>query len=375
MRRPQDISTGKNNKNNNKNKPSSKGKQKQNNNNQQVSQKKASQPNVKRTGMSPCAAEYCLCLANPFTGPAACIPSYPALLTRKTRAYAKGTFSTGTAGFGCITVTPTLGVANDQRFVLYTSSAFAGTSPTFNSTFVQGTAGNNYATSNSDYASGVFTQADSPNKLRVVSCGLRIRYAGTELNRGGYIVGFMDPNHESIMVDNAGAGKAQSTIEGYTESKRFGVDRKWKTVLFRPVDEIDNTFVTGDPTFLGAGGTVVSTPGMYYMAFYVQAASSATPLTYEWEVYANYEVTGRGVRGKTASHFDPVGHAAVHASTVTTTTLLPSEKSDSERMAEFVKHTESYLDTAMSIGGGLAHLAQRFGPAFGGAMSLMAEIL
>lgn len=317
--------------------------------------------------LSPCAREYAASLANPFTGPAACIPDYPALLTRKVRVWAKGTFATSaTTGFGCIVMDPLQGVCGDSSyFVASTTSALNSVTPTF--TQAAGGAGNTYSASNSEYSLANFDGGANGSTVRVVSAGLRVRYIGTELNRGGQIIGLTDPNHNSIMTAD-GVGKTLSDIEGNSESRRFAVDRTWKCVLFRPVDNNDNVLVSND--FM-IGDQAIFAPGHLYMTFYIQAASATTSLSYEWEAYANYEVAGRNVRGKTPSHYDPNGFASVHAATAHSNLLLPSENTEPDRVSKFLTHAEHYLNNALSWGGQIARIGNTLGP----VLSSVAEVM
>lgn len=333
--------------------------------------RKVAIPNQQQNiALSPCAREYAASLANPFTGPAACVPDYPSLLTRKVRTFSKGTLSTSsTTGFGYITMHPPNGVANDVPIVNYSTSAYTGTTALVQTPAAAGTA---FGFSNSEYTAALFSSGQVDfSRFRVVSAGLRIRYIGTELNRGGQVIGIMDPDHSSIMIDNT-TGKTQSQIEGLTESRRFPVDRDWKTVLYRPVDDIDNSMQTSEQSlWMVASGHDQFDPGFFYMTFYVIGASATTSLSYEWEAYANYEISGRNVRGKTPSHFDPTGFAAVHAATVQTDVLLPSSETPAQRVEKFTKHALSYLDTAISFGKGLGSAAKMLAPVMADVVSVL----
>lgn len=351
---------------------SSKAKKTTNSNAQQSKRKNRRKRNRKtgqdrlpmNNGLSHCAADYAAALANPFTGPLACIPDYPVLMTRKVRSFAKGVVSTGTAGFGFVAITPQNGVANDLRFCGFTDAAFTGTAPTMTTGNVTGI---NYSSSNAEYVAATF--GSGLNQYRVVSCGLRIRYVGTELDRGGQLVGYHDPQHFSIMA-SPGVGRTVSSLDGEVESRRFPVDRSWKTVLYRPVDDVDNQL---DPGTRFMGPVLdVDADGVWYMTFYILAASAATSLTYEWEAYATYEISGRNVRGKTVSHFDPPGFASVHAASVQTQLLLPSQLNDGERVTSFLREAGSYLNTAIS---GVRGFISDVTPVVSGVSSMIAEML
>jgi len=258
------------------------------------------------SNMSSGAAEYAHSLADPFTDYQACIPDYPALFTGRIHTFAKGTVSTGAAGstgFGFIVIDPSRGVVSDGSAVKLNTAASV-------LTFVNLTAGANLASfnSNSNYAtSGIGTAQLA--QYRVVSCGLRIRYIGAELNRGGILVGMHHPAHFSLHGYNI------SGLDAYSESSRLPVIREWSSVVYHPVDTDDLDWQSTFPTF-----TPASTDSSYYMGFLIQApdTSGATPMTFEWEAHWNYELSGPTVLNKEVSHVDPVGHGAVNAAAMIT---------------------------------------------------------
>lgn len=285
--------------------------------------------------------------------------------------YAKGTVQTSsTTGFGYVSVTPHLACSNQQPFVAHSTSALTTAYPSFKNGALGTT-----AVSNSEFDNSNFF-APNNTRYRVVSAGLRIRYIGTELDRGGQIILFMDPLHESVITNvstTPATGKTLATVEGYTESKRFPVDRNWKTVLYRPVDDQDNQMQDAS-NFLNNGPFLYDTnaAGFYYLNAYIQAASPTSSLNFEWEVYVNLEFTGRNVRGRIPSHFDPSGFAAVHAATVHSNQLMPSDKPDGVRVTSFLEAAEHYLDHAISFGRSVGRIIGKALPAIeGAAMALL----
>lgn len=143
------------------------------------------------------------------------------------------------------------------------------------------------------FASTDFGVAPSA-QYRVVSAGLRIRYSGTELNKGGTIRALQHPNHDSII------GLTAAQIEGYVQSKRFPVTREWSHVVYCPLTDSYNTQT-------GSGGFVAP----YAVPFQGFLVSSTSGNEFEFEYVVNYEVSGRNVRGQTVCFKDPVGYAAI----------------------------------------------------------------
>jgi len=278
--------------------------------------------------LSTCALNYARALANPFTGPLACVPSFPALLTRKMKCYAKGVLQTSnTTGVGFIYCDPSSFVASDSANNSYSSATYTGT------TFSLVGVGTNLFVSNSEYVQAQFGLSALLNQYRVVSFGIRIRYVGTELDRGGQIIGFCDPNHIAL------TGRNVADLDGEIESKRFPVDRNWITVLYRPVFAQDTDF---SYSMVPLGNAT------NYIGFILVAASATTPLSFEFEVYGNFEIVGRNVRGKTPSEVDFAGYGAVNTATVTTTHLQPNNRSAIDNEKAMVVYSNQALTSSTS---------------------------
>lgn len=297
--------------------------------------------------MSACAADYARCLANPFSGPLACIPDFPVLHSSKQRVWIKGSFSTGTSGIGYVIMTPEGGCINDAPALWYSSAAYIPT--TVDIADVNTVA----ATTNSQYPTAGIGNTRATSQYRVVGAGIRIRYMGTELNRGGFKIGVIDPTHDTLNASSVVSMRAEPT------SVEFAVGREWSQVLYRPVFSDELQFAS----------VVTNVP---YMGFMVQAASAATPLQYEFEYAAVYEYQGRNIRGMTPSHSDPTGFAAVNASSLTNPALIPNKMPDQKRetlsvqsaahyVSQGVSSVSSGLETAKSIAETGAKVAQTAG--------------
>jgi len=309
---------------------------KSNNNNSKKAQKKkkAASSVTNATAMKTlvklggCSVEYGRSLVNPFTGPVACVPTYPVSKTRKVRTFARGTFQTSaTNGFGYIVADPSRALTNDAPCVVGSNSASTQTSMDWT------VVGQNVQfLSNSEY--GFASIGDSPTQIeyKQVSAGLKVRYIGTELDRGGQIIGLQDQNHASVFQRNI------SSVDGEETSRRFAIDRKWKRVLFRPLEGSDLDFLDALSTYT-PGPTDMS----FFMCFVIQAPNVTTSLSFEFEFFANFEVIGRNVRGLTTSHVDPVGAAAVQAVVAVGENLYPTDANSGELEARVVKQMADYV--------------------------------
>jgi hypothetical protein len=280
--------------------------------------------------MGGCSVEYGRSLVNPFTGPSACVPTYPVSKTRKMRVFTRGTFSTSnTTGFGFVVADPQRGVCNDLNTVF--ASLASGVQANVDWTTAGNAAG---ANSNSDYAFAQLGEGNTQFNYKVVSCGLKIRYTGTELDRGGQLIGLQDQDHQSMYL------RTLASIDGEETSRRFPVNRKWKRVLYRPLDSHDLDFQSAVYTY-----TAAPTDVNFYMAFICQAPDPAVSLVFEWEYFSNYEIIGRNVRGLTDSHVDPVGAAAAQAVVAVGTNLYPTELDSGELEGKMVHDMANYVHT------------------------------
>jgi hypothetical protein len=277
--------------------------------------------------LSPCAMKYARCLANPFTGPEACIPSFPAVLSKKVRVFAKGVFTTSsTTNIGFILLTPTNFIANNLGGCFTTDSTFAGTAFTNAGTGVINNG------SNSEYSAASFGSGVTLAKYRMVSAGIRVRYIGTNLNLGGQLVAYQDPDHQSLIT------RTITDIDGETESRRLPYSRdKWSKVLYRPAYDEENNFQAVFPPIAGA---------TQFMGIITESAVASQP--FEWETFAVFEVIGRNVRAKTLSEVDPAGYAAVHTASLHPQNLLPNQVPPEQQEQSMVKASNTSLTSHQS---------------------------
>jgi len=313
--------------------------------------------------LSGCAKDYARALVNPFDGPLACVPSFPVVMTRKVRVWSKGSFATGTGSYGWIVSDPSWNVANTNG-VFATDATYAGVAAT-GINLVAG-AGITAFQSNSDYVvAQIGTQLV---QYKVVAHGLRIRYTGTELNRGGTIVAFSDPSHNSLQA------RTYANFQAELTSRQFPFGREWINVLYKPVVTSDLNTTGLFPTF-----TPATNDPTFYNGFFINSAVAGSP--FEFECYTLFEFEGAPVRGQTASHADPAGFAAVQSATLNSPTTLPREGSDSQAHEEtFLQEVADALVTTGSTVMSVFSAAQRleeggFGALLDEGLTLAASIL
>jgi hypothetical protein len=177
-------------------------------------------------------------------------------------------------------------MANDTDPVRFASAAFSGSSFNFGSPDCLA------ANVNSPYATTDFN-TDTGVSARVVAAGLRCRYGGTELNRGGFKIALVDPTHDPIN------GRTLPEMNAEQQTQRLPVSRQWSALLYRPVRSTELDFVSADPS---------ATP---YMGFMLISPDPTIALVFEWEYFVIVEYQGTNARGQTHTCSDPTGYAAV----------------------------------------------------------------
>jgi hypothetical protein len=325
------------------------------NNRKQRSQKKSKTPkkkskktraNRQRVGvgrglsMSPCAAHYATAVGAPFSSGAigACVPTFPARPSFKVHARTLGSLFVGPSAFGFLAIAPS--IANNV------ASAWSSL-PSYNQTKIDITDLDvtTYVMAANPYASGAFLNSATADAMagRIVSVGIRIRYVGTELDRGGLIYGFVSPTHDNI--NTLGLDK----ITAYRECIRRPVNREWTTIVVTAID-MDECEYPDSSQYWILGNTSLATINMLYpFSSLTQATSTLTttgaPVAcfivtgvegneFEFEIIQHSELIGRQVQPVvTASHADAQGlsmliEAKGHADMVagSNTSHVPYEK-------------------------------------------------
>lgn len=251
------------------------------------------------SGLSLCANDYLKVLEDPFSGKTACVPSEFNFPSLKHSVTAFGTFTTGTAGVGFVSVqpfeTPFNGSTNatPAGSVNFSGSTFTGTA------FAPASATGVFEANTDTPYFGI--AANSIVQARLVGCGLRVRNTTPMLNRGGSLVGIEELNHQSLQLN---AFTLQICMMEDTASPMAASSDAWKSVTYHPNNPIDIDWYT-------AAGSYANGPYINDFLGFIANAPPSTPQTFEWQVVAAFEAKGTSVQGLTASHSDPVGFAAV----------------------------------------------------------------
>lgn len=235
-----------------------------------------------------CAKSYFQSLLDPYDSPPGCLPIFPALPSLKGKCWVKGTMSSGIGSTAFISVHPQ--IANDttianSRSVIWSNSNWApARSPTIAERTLS-TAGIDTANFNSPFTYSQFNTGSGAVEWRPVSIGVRVRYSGTELNRGGTIYAIEEPDHMDL--NNEGV----AGLMAYPKCYRAHVTREWTTCNWLPkrATEVEYTALSYYKN--------LSFPLMIMIV-----APTADPASYDFEVVMNYEAIGYQVPTRTMSY-------------------------------------------------------------------------
>jgi hypothetical protein len=270
--------------------------------------------------MSRCASLYAVGVINPFsfldgTLTAAnermgikvaedelpCIPTFPVMKTRRHKAFIRGVFNTFTDGTGYMVLAPNRisnanPLTNNYWPPLIYSNGTA-TSPGFGvfDTGLLVSATDNAQSFNTDYGFPVL----GSTQTRVVGAGIRVRYTGTELNRGGTLHCVEQPTHLTL------SGLTIANVSQLESYFREPITRNWTTLVYTPVQEQEINF-NSDPT-----NTSVLTNFTHAIGFIFAAAAVGVSQQFEFECICLYEAVGPLIRDLRLSECDPVGLSMV----------------------------------------------------------------
>lgn len=254
--------------------------------------------NVSAYQLSACAQRYFEVLLNPFDTAAEELPCIPDLIdipSYKFYTRQRGSITIGTTGYGFVGVSP-YAYGNDQVNILSSSSTYG-----FSGFPV--TAARSAAVLESSNSMFPWTAATCPS-VRVVGCGLRIRYTGTELNRGGTII----PVLSNMVGDNL-SGEGVSENLARPTVRTLQNNRQWAGCVLKPLSPSDYSYtqdLSGTRNLI-SGANLAGTNIRMGVAL-----TGAVGNTYEYELVIYYECipavsatgTVNSVPGTSKSHSD-----------------------------------------------------------------------
>jgi hypothetical protein len=248
--------------------------------------------------LSPCAKDYLRALTDPFAVQGhPCVPDAYDVPSRKFTTVARGMFSAGTLGVGYIVVSPQM-YGNNQFNAALTDS-------TFNEAIIRlDTTLTGVSTTNL-YIQAPYSTLDIPEGVlaRLVGFGIRARYIGTELNRGGRIIPFR-------FLSNTTSSNTASSFDilGIATNRAQPMTRKWHTVCYVPSSSNDFQFGQGyiDTNILA----VEVSP----MGIFVDGCTAGNSFEYEavahFEYVSGSEVGDVNIPDLSPGHVDLAGFSA-----------------------------------------------------------------
>ena len=270
---------------------------------------KVTSQGVAELHLSHCARLYLSALMFGFSNKeVACIPDLHSVPSRKLRVKTRGTFSTGTTGFGWLVVSPWCNANNNVTH--------GGTTATYN--LASGSPILTPAVLTPNLFQGYESRLPYPGadfqdliaggvQARTVGVGLRIRYIGSEMSRSGQIVAIRDIDNETLVGKTAADLRAQST------AKTFQNSREWHHAMYRPVKPAEYEY--SPYACVDAEGP--STLFKYPMGFFIEGTTNTTgsvgAAPFEYEIIRYVEYIGT-IASMTKSHVDLVGMSDIRNS-------------------------------------------------------------
>lgn len=262
--------------------------------------------------LSACARKYLTAVLDPFDPRAlgACVPVGNNSHSWKGCFRVVTTLTIGTQGIGTILVCPN--TANDQGQMLLSNSTYTGTPSACTIQGATDTAATEYVMiSAMPYTYANLTGATSVVGGRVVACGLRIRYTGTENDRGGTIYAAIAPDREDL------TGATIANLSQFPQCAVVPVSDKYFQISMGP-GSTDDTFYSNALngnifTFSRGLATPHSTASSISyagpMGLIVQAKAATTFLV---EYIIHVEYSGRSAAPfSSPSDSDAEGYSAV----------------------------------------------------------------
>lgn len=293
-----------------------------------------------------CTRDYAYALSNPFKAHEdgisnVCVPDQSLAPSLKMAVRMRGSVATGANNFGYVGAYAVT-LNNDLRVVKYSQTANTADDTTpFND--LQWGSGGGSGPVNLAPEQYPYSAADMLNENcagRLVACGLRVRYVGTELDRGGSIYAYREPDNGSC------SGSTIADILRSMQTRVMPVTRRWTTITWNPR-------TAGDFDYRAQTGSVTADLNM------VLALHSAAPdAQFEWEYVAFTETVGPVVFGVGKTHSDAVGFAAsqyvAQKDEYVHTGNGPSWKSTIKSIADAVRDGSRAFSAAANFVGGAA---------------------
>lgn len=274
-------------------------------------------PVMPKFGLSSCARLYLHALTNPFvplsTAEMPCIPDLVTLPSHKIYTLARGTMTIGTDGLGFVLVDPFTMISNTAASigaitsypVLYTTGTYANNSINWHPIGGVLPAGLLGALPNSPYTAA--TAPLSTGQVRLVGCGLRVRYSGNELYRGGTVTLYRSQGNLNVTNTATIPTLLQSPL-----SAMAPVNRGWHSVTYLPDESTELEYHGYGQYWDVTQGAAASHHSLLIAVQTPLVPNANVQQTFDFEVAAYFELIGSNL-SLTSSHADPVGIGAIRS--------------------------------------------------------------
>jgi hypothetical protein len=316
-------------------------------------------PQINNFKLSNCARLYLHALVNPFVqidGPSLpCIPDYITLPSNKVQVTARGTMVLGTAGVGYVLVDPYAGISNSGSVVgsnvsfpvLYTDATY--TFPNLNYLPSGGTLPTGVSGANTNSPFTITAAPLARSQVRLVGGGIRLKYSGTQLYKGGTMALYRQQDNTSIA-----SGATNSALLQAPLSAAAPVTRDWHSVTYNPASITDVSYQTFNP-YNGILGN-----SHYCLLIMVTGpAVNTIQQTFDFEYTAYFEQIGSNLQ-LSPSHSDPVGHGAIQTATANARlSVQPPAEQERSILTDIVKFAADNMSGMVNFAGTAARAAMR----------------
>lgn len=320
--------------------------------------------------IAPCTRLYAQALTNPFgVQGLPCIPDNIVIPSHKFSTKSRGVFSTGTNGFGFIVIDPFQMLFNNGSYavpapdnfvmgtpILYTDKTYTQTfMQLFDTTVDSIMPGVNGANSNSLFSYQNFDVTGVDNAIRnrqfrLVGCGLRINYIGSNLYNAGRLIIWRNQGCNGLLPEQVYL-KDDFLKDNYTSITT--VNRSSKYVYYVP----------DDPRFIAYNDLNEFSPNLidpdtnqrprshHSMGIMIDGGQTdPNQQSWEFEAVAYFEVIGPGFT-LSKSHGDPVGHDIVMSSLPNTAPTSAPQQVENSVLSQFLRgFNETTREVAYNVG-------------------------
>lgn len=321
--------------------------------------------------LSDCAVDYYQAIAKPFSPEArgVCLPIFPTRESQKSTGFMSGTAHVGTTGYGFIAVAPC--IANDKYSVWKTSPSYNQNYIEISSVLPVGVSA--HAMTDLPYRSAQLRDGTdiTPASVRgrIVTTGLRLRYTGTNLNKGGRMVAYVSPSHGNLngeSVDEMTARAGCLRLQVTSSWSEFVVFSNTSDEMEYPGHEagsgtsswevIRACYPLSNKQYIATG--VPETGGVPMVVM----MTGVTGNEFEYEVVTHCEFIGAATAASnTPSHCDVDGLSRVQnaAAGATVKRAADADRTNAKSMAQSM--LESGLSMAWANREVIAKVASRYG--------------